>query len=85
MNGRTILLIEDQPSDVGLTMRAFEKAHVENPLVVATDGQEALDYIFGTVAEEGRDSAKNVIQCLLAVSGDHEGILNVGLFKCSHG
>lgn len=65
MNGRTILLIEDQPSDVGLTMRAFEKAHVENPLVVATDGQEALDYIFGTVAEEGRDACELMLLTLL--------------------
>jgi two-component system response regulator len=39
-------------------MRAFEKAHVENPLVVATDGQEALDYIFGIVAHEGRDACE---------------------------
>jgi two-component system, response regulator len=37
-------------------MRAFEKAHIENPLVVATDGQEALDYLLVTVAHEGRDA-----------------------------
>ena len=58
MNERTILLIEDNPSDVGLTVRAFEKAHIENLLVVAADGQEALDYIFGTVAHEGREACE---------------------------
>jgi CheY-like chemotaxis protein len=50
MNGKTILLIEDNPSDVGLTQRALQKAHILNELVVASDGQEALDYLFGSGA-----------------------------------
>jgi CheY-like chemotaxis protein len=47
MNPKTILLIEDNPSDVGLTLRALEKSHIANKVIVAEDGQEALDYLFG--------------------------------------
>jgi two-component system response regulator len=42
---KNILLVEDNPSDVGLTRRALEKSHIANELVVAEDGQEALDYL----------------------------------------
>jgi len=55
MNTKTILLIEDNPSDVDLTRRALEKGHILNKLVVASDGQEALDYLFGTGAYASRD------------------------------
>jgi two-component system response regulator len=44
---KNILLVEDNPSDVGLTRRALEKSHIANELVVAEDGQEALDYLLG--------------------------------------
>lgn len=44
-NPRPILLIEDNPMDVDLTRRAFKRRKVINPLEVASDGQEALDYI----------------------------------------
>jgi two-component system response regulator len=50
-----ILLVEDNPSDVGLTQRAFLKSHIANELVVAEDGQEALDYLWGTGAYAGRE------------------------------
>jgi CheY-like chemotaxis protein len=52
---RAILLVEDNPSDVGLTQRAFEKSHIGNKLVVVEDGQEALDYLWGTGAHAGRN------------------------------
>ena len=55
MNNKTILLVEDNPSDVNLTKRAFEKVHIMNDLVVAEDGQEALDYIFGNGKYTNRD------------------------------
>ena len=55
MNSKIILLVEDNPSDVGLTQRALAKSHVSNELVVAEDGQEALDYLFGAGAYAGRD------------------------------
>ena len=58
MNGeKVILLIEDNPSDVDLTRRALEKGHIANQLVVARDGKEALDYLWGEGAWAGRDVA----------------------------
>ena len=53
---KVILLVEDNLSDVGLTKRAFEKHCIHNELVVAEDGQEALDYLFGAGAYAGRDT-----------------------------
>jgi len=50
-----ILLVEDNPSDVDLTRRAFEKCRVANELVVADDGESALEYLFGEGAYSGRD------------------------------
>ena len=46
MNNKIILLVEDNPSDIDLTKRAFAKGHIANDLVVVEDGQDALDYIF---------------------------------------
>jgi two-component system response regulator len=53
MPAKAILLIEDNPSDIGLTRRAFAKAR----LVVAEDGEEALDYLWCTGRYAGRDHA----------------------------
>ena len=50
-----VLLVEDNSSDVELTRRALKKSHISNELVVARDGQEALDYIFGTGSYATRD------------------------------
>ena len=52
---KVILLVEDNPSDIGLTQRALAKSRIANELVVAEDGQEALDYLFGTGPHAGRD------------------------------
>ena len=54
MNGH-ILLVEDNPDDVKLTLRAFQKQNLGNQIVVANDGEEALDYLFGTGRFAGRD------------------------------
>ena len=43
-----ILLVEDNPDDVLLTQRALKKNHIANHMVVVHDGQEALDFLFGT-------------------------------------
>jgi two-component system response regulator len=47
MSKPAILLVEDNPSDIGLTRRALDKNAISNELVVAEDGQEALDFLFG--------------------------------------
>src|SRR6266850_5427317 len=47
VNPGTILLVEDNPDDVALTMRAFKSNNITNDVVVAQDGVQALDYLFG--------------------------------------
>ena len=51
--GRTILLVEDNPDDVELTLRALQQYNVKNEVAVVRDGAEALDYLFarGAYAE----------------------------------
>ncbi len=49
-HNKTILLVEDNPSDIELTRRAFARSRIANLLDVAEDGQEALDYFFGPEA-----------------------------------
>ncbi len=55
MECKVILLVEDNPDDVALTRRALKQSNICNDLVVAADGVEALDYLFGTGAYAGRD------------------------------
>jgi len=55
MNPGAILLVEDNPDDEALTVRALKKKNITNDLVVARDGAEALEYLFGTGAHAGRD------------------------------
>ena len=56
MANRVILLVEDNPSDEELTLRAFKQGHILNEVIVVRDGEEALGYLFGT----GRYSGRNV-------------------------
>lgn len=53
----TILLIEDNPDDEALTVRALKKNNIANDITVARDGQEALDYLFGKGKFAGRDTS----------------------------
>jgi len=55
MENKVILLVEDNPRDEALTMRALRKSNIVNEVVVVRDGVEALDYLLGTGAHEGRD------------------------------
>jgi len=48
MNTRPILLVEDNPDDEALALRAFSKLNISNKIIVARDGVEALDYLFST-------------------------------------
>jgi len=50
-----ILLVEDNPSDVELTLRAFKRHNLNNSIFVARDGAEALEFIFGTDRYAARD------------------------------
>lgn len=54
---RPILLVEDNPDDEALTIRAFAKNKIANPVIVARDGVEALEYLAGTGAHAGRDTS----------------------------
>lgn len=55
IRNRIILLVEDNPNDVELTARAFEKSNVANEIVLARDGEEAINYLFATGRHSGRD------------------------------
>ena len=55
MHNKVILLVEDNPRDEALTLRALKKSNVANEVAVARDGVEALDYLFSTGTHEGRD------------------------------
>jgi len=54
---KIILLVEDDPDDVELTLRALRKNNITNKVEQAHDGAEALDYLFGTGAYSGRDTS----------------------------
>jgi CheY-like chemotaxis protein len=56
-SNNVVLLVEDNSSDVDLMKRALVKCRIANPLVVAPDGEEALDYLFGTGGYAGRERA----------------------------
>jgi CheY-like chemotaxis protein len=65
MEGKIILLVEDNPDDVELTLRAFRKNHIGNNVIVAKDGVEALDYLFGTGLYTGRNVKELPVVVLL--------------------
>ncbi len=57
MENKMILLVEDDPNDEILTLRALKSSNIVNQVTVVRDGAEALDYLFGTGAYAGRDTS----------------------------
>lgn len=57
MKDKIILLVEDNPDDELLTLRALKRSNILNEVVVARDGAEALDYLFGQGVHAGRDTS----------------------------
>jgi CheY-like chemotaxis protein len=55
MEKKIILLVEDNPDDEALTLRAFKKNHISNDVFVARNGVEAINYLFALGDHEGRD------------------------------
>jgi two-component system response regulator len=67
MKDKNILLVEDNPDDVKLTLHALKKCSIANEVVVASDGVEALDYLFGAGAHAGRDLSDRPAVVLLDI------------------
>jgi two-component system response regulator len=67
MTSRPILLVEDNQDDVELTVMALTEAKITNPVVVARNGVEALDYLFGTGAHAGRDTKEQPVVVFLDI------------------
>lgn len=65
MTAKLILLIEDNPDDVALTQRAFEKNNVQAKIVVARDGVEALDFLFGHAGAPGHTNGRTLPSLIL--------------------
>jgi CheY-like chemotaxis protein len=76
MTEKLILLVEDNPDDEELTLRALRKAKIVNEIVVARDGAEAIDFIFGEGAHKGRDLSRMpqviLLDLKLPKMGGHE-------------
>jgi two-component system response regulator len=72
-----ILLVEDKEDDVELTLMAFDQARITNPVIVARDGVEALDYLFGEGRHAGRDTREQPVVVLLDLKLPRVGGLQV--------
>jgi two-component system response regulator len=70
-------LVEDNPSDIGLTQRALAKGHIANEMVIAEDGQEALDYLYGHGQYVGRNVSELPALALLDLKLPHVDGLQV--------
>jgi two-component system response regulator len=56
MSEKIILLVEDNQDDEALALLAFERSRIANQMIVVRDGQEVLDYFFGTEGQGGKDA-----------------------------
>ena len=64
MTNRPILLAEDSPDDQILMLRALKKKNITNPVVIASDGVEALDYLLGTGSRAGQEPLRPAVVLL---------------------
>jgi CheY-like chemotaxis protein len=65
MQKKIIVLVEDNPNDEALTLRALKKNNIANEIVVTRDGAEALDFVFGRGSHAGRDMGQIISVILL--------------------
>ena len=65
MQKKILVLVEDNPNDEALTLRALKKNNLANEIVVARDGVEALDFVFGRGSHAGRDMNQIISVILL--------------------
>ena len=65
MSRKKILLVEDNTDDVLLTLRALQQANILNEVIIARDGQEAVEYLTGEGQYEGRDTSNSPVVVLL--------------------
>ena len=77
MNASAVVLVEDRPDDVRLTIRAFQKNSLKNEIVVLTDGAEALDFFFAQGAYADRDPSDSPALILLDLQLPKVGGLEV--------
>ncbi len=77
MSDGVLLLVEDNPDDVDLTIRALHGQNVTNEVVVVRDGVEALDYLFATGSHAGRDTSNLPTLMLLDLNMPRVGGLEV--------
>ena len=61
MKDKTILLVEDNPDDVDLTLRAFKKNNIMNSIHVVRDGKEAIEYLFESVNDKNKNRPSVVL------------------------
>ena len=61
MPAKPILLAEDSPDDQMLILRSLKKSHITNPVIVANDGVEALDYLFATGVHAGQKPVRPAV------------------------
>ena len=77
MKQKPILLVEDSKDDIELTLMAFQQARISNPVVIAKNGVEALDYLFGEGQYAGRDISEQPVVVLLDLKLPRLGGLEV--------
>lgn len=76
---RLILLVEDNPDDVLLTLRAFERSEVKTEIVVARDGEEALDLLFGSGPHKDRELAARTRRLPVVIRSVHGGVRSASI------